>query len=234
MQSLYFLNININCRNRMKVISLWSGGKDSCFACYKAVSQGYQVCALFNFIDHIRKRSLSHWLPSELVLEQAKLTGIEILQKAMPKETYEEEFKNLVMDWKKKRDIKGIVFGDIYLQEHKDWIERVCNGLEIKAIMPLWNRDTSNLITEFINKDFEAVVVTTQADLLNKETLGKKIDNEFIKNLSTKIDPCGEKGEFHTLVIAGPLFKGRIEILKSKKLLKGENWLLDILDWRIV
>ena len=100
----------------MKVVSLWSAGKDSCLACYKAIQQGYNVISIFNFININGKVSLSHGLPSGLLRKQIELTEVPFLQKAMPKETYRQEFIDLITEWKAKEGIEGIVFGDIYLQ----------------------------------------------------------------------------------------------------------------------
>lgn len=212
----------------MKVVSLWSAGKDSCFACYKAMASGYEVLALFNFTQADGEDSLSHGLPSEVILRQAELTGIPIVQKAMPKEAYRNEFKRLITEWKNKAGIRGIVFGDIYLQEHKDWIDRVCQELDVEAILPLWNRDTKELILEIINSGFEAIVVSTRAELLGEEWLGRKIDNEFIKELSPEIDPCGEKGEFHTFVYDCPLFNNPLRFRLGKKTLRDGRWFLKL------
>ncbi len=214
----------------MKVVGLWSGGKDSCFACHKAMASGYEVLALFNFIQALGKESLSHGLPSEVILKQAELTGVPIVQKVMPKakEAYRDEFKRLITEWKNKTGIRGIVFGDIYLEEHKDWIDKVCRELDVEAILPLWGRDTKELILEIVNSGFKAVVVSTRADLLGREWLGRKVDSEFIEELSPEIDPCGEKGEFHTFVYDGPIFIKSVEFTTGKKMLKNNHWFLEV------
>lgn len=225
----------------MKVAGLWSAGKDSCFACYKAIVLGYDVSLLFNFTDPTGKNSLSHGLPASLIFKQAQLIGIPIAQKAMPKfnpcsqeecrETYRDEFKALVSFWKKKAGIRGIVFGDIYLKEHKEWIDAVCQEVEVEPIMPLWGRDTKELILEIIDSGFKAMVVAAKADLLGKEWLGRNIDRKFVGELKPGIDPCGEKGEFHTLVVDGPVFSEPIEILEAQPVFSesfGKHWFLDI------
>ncbi|TAM37873.1 diphthine--ammonia ligase [bacterium] len=217
----------------MRVAGLWSAGKDSCFACYKAISMGHDLSVLFNFTDHEGKNSLSHGLTASLILKQAQLTGMPIVQKAMPKssEAYREEFKALICTWKKKTGIGGIVFGDIYLKEHKDWIDAVCREVEVEPIMPLWNRDTKELILEIIDSGFKAMVVAVKADLLGKEWLGRIMDRKFIEELKPGIDPCGEKGEFHTLVVDGPLFRESLKILDTQTLFResfGKHWFLDI------
>lgn len=215
----------------MKVVSLWSGGKDSCFACYKAKISGHEILALFNFTDTEGKNSLSHNLPAKLIVKQAELVGIPLVQKAMPKETYRKEFKDLISEWKKKSGIQGIVFGDIYLKEHKDWIDEVCKELEVEAILPLWERDTKELILEIINSGFKSIVVAVRVGSLGKEWLGRSIDKKFIEELGPQVDPCGEKGEFHTLVVDGPMFRKPIKIVESEDIFKenfGKHWFLDI------
>lgn len=214
----------------VKTISLWSGGKDSCFACYKAISRGYKIAALFNFTNSDGKNSLSHGLEAKLILKQAAMTDIALVQKAMPKERYREEFKSLIFTWKKKEGIKGIVFGDIYLQEHKDWIDKVCEELQVEAIMPLWGRDTKELIEEFVQAGFKALVVSVKQDCLSKEWLGKNVDEEFIKEINAlgNVDLCGEKGEFHTFVYDGPIFKKPVAFGIGQKFLKDKYWFLNI------
>lgn len=213
----------------MKVVGLWSGGKDSCFACYKAISAGYEVAALINFTQNNSQTSLSHGLSSRVIFNQAESTGIPVIQKAMPQSSYRDEFKKLITGLKETKEIKGIVFGDIYLQEHKDWIDKVCRELEVEAILPLWGRETGELAREIIDAGFEAVVVSTNAGLMGEEWLGRSIDRAFMKELGAGIDPCGEKGEFHTFVYGGPIFKKPVEFSTGRKLLKDNRWFLEII-----
>lgn len=215
----------------MKAICLWSAGKDSCLAYYKAKRDGHTIISLFNFTDFNGTNSLSHGLSAKIIQRQAQMTGIPFLQKVMPKETYRQEFISLIDKWKQEKGIEGIVFGDIYLQEHKDWIDEVCNELEIEPIMPLWGKDTSNLIAEFIETGFKAIVVSTWADMLGKDWLGHKIDNEFVQKLRVlgNIDPCGEKGEFHTFVYDGPIFQKPVDFILGKKALKDKHWFLELI-----
>ena len=203
----------------MKAACLWSGGKDSCFACYKAISEGHKIISLMNFTQADGAFSLSHGLPAKIIAAQADLASLPILQKGMPKDTYEKEFKDLIRYWKEERGMEGIVFGDIYLQEHKDWIDRVCREAEIETIFPLWKLDTKKIIFDFIDSGFEAIVVCVKHDILGNEWLGRKINRNFIEELlkfNPRIDPCGEAGEFHTLVISGPSFNGRLTITSSQ------------------
>ncbi len=214
----------------MKVISLWSGGKDSCLACYRARSKGYEVVGLQNFTAGSGVNSLSHGLSAKVIGRQAKMTGIPSFQKAMPKEGYRDEFKRLIEEWKKTKGIEGIVFGDIYLEGHKEWINKVCQELHVIPVMPIWTRDTAGLMNDFINLGFKAVIVATRADKLGEEWLGREIDAGLMKEFESMggIDPCGENGEFHTFVYDGPLFKERVSFNKGKKRLQDNRWFLEI------
>lgn len=215
----------------MKVISLWSGGKDSCYACYKAKQQGYQIVSVVNFTDSERTNSVSHGLSSDIIRKQAGLTDIPLLQKAMPKKGYRDAFKALIEELKAKEGIGGIVFGDIYLQEHRDWIDKVCGELKIGAILPVWTTDTEKLVNEIIDSGFKSIVVSTNKDIFGQEWLGREVDDTFIKDLKAigNIDLCGEKGEFHTFVYDGPIFKERVGFIKGEKRLRGNRWFLEVL-----
>ena len=217
--------------NHLAALSSWSGGKDSCLACYRAMREGYQVKYLLNFISKEYQRCCFHGIEAELIKLQAKLIGIPLIQKEVTADMqkYEMEFKEAVSGIK---DIVAMVFGDIYLDEHKNWVDRVCADLRIIPVEPLWNESTANLIEEFIDLGFKAVVVSCQADKFSKDFVGREVDKSFIKELKTRgICPCGENGEFHTLVVDGPIFKRKIEILKSEPVLKEgfwKYWFLDI------
>jgi uncharacterized protein (TIGR00290 family) len=214
----------------MKVVSLWSGGKDSCLACYKAKLHGYKITSLLNFINFDGTNSLSHCLSAQIIQKQAIMTGIPFFQKAMSKENYEKDFNTLILKLKESEGIGGIVFGDIYLEEHKVWIDRVCKQIGVEPIMPLWGQDTTKLVNEFIERGFKAIIVSAQKALLGKEWLGREINTEFVKELKEmgNIDLCGEKGEFHTFVYDGPIFKKSIKFIIGKKVLKDKHWFLDI------
>jgi uncharacterized protein (TIGR00290 family) len=221
----------------MRLISSWSGGKDSCLACYKAMKSGYQVKYLLNFISNEYKRCCFHGIEADLLSLQADLIGIPLVQKEVSQdmEVYEREFKEAVSELKAK-GIQGMVFGDIYLEEHKDWVERVCQDLEMIPIEPLWDHSPYDVVEEFIGLGFKAIVVSCKADIFDKDFIGRYLDKDLLQELQTReICPCGEKGEFHTLVIDGPIFKRGIEILESSPILKEgfwTHWFLDIRKYR--
>ena len=219
--------------DNLKAISSWSGGKDSCLACYRAMQQGYDVRLLLNFVSRESKRGCFHGIEGRLLKFQADLIGIPLEQREVSPDMlkYEEEFKAAVTELRGK-DIGSMVFGDIYLLEHESWIERVCGDLNINALEPLWDNSPENIIDEFLKAGFKAIIVSCKADIMGKEFLGRYIDRELVEELKKKdICPCGEKGEFHTLVVDGPIFKKPIEILEAEPIIKEgfwKHWFLDI------
>ncbi len=218
--------------DNLAAISSWSGGKDSCLACYKAIQQGYKIKYLLNFISREFKRCCFHGIEAGLIKLQSELIGIPLSQHEVSADMkeYEKEFKAAVGVLTGK-DIGTMVFGDIYLDEHKDWVERVCSDINIKPIEPLWNNPPSDILQEFIDLGFKALVVSCQADKFGKDFVGKEVNKDLLKELKSRnICPCGENGEFHTLVVDGPIFKRRIEILESEPVLKENFWKYWFLD----
>ena len=220
-----------------KYAASWSGGKDSCFAYWKATSQGLKVSHLLNFINQDSTKAMSHGLDGKLIALQAQAMGLPILQQKVTWETYEAGFKD-ALEKLKLEGITGLVTGDIYLQEHKDWIDKVCGESAVRAVLPLWEMDTTQLLTDFIEAGFKAIIVSVKAQLLGKEWLGRQVDSKLASELSQlpgqlNIDVCGEGGEFHTFVYDGPAFKKPIKIGKAVPIARNDHWTLDILEYSL-
>ena len=216
-----------------QVFASWSGGKDSCLACYLATINGLKVRYLANTVTEDGKRSCSHGLSADVIQVQSQAIGIPLVQRRTTWDTYETEFKSMLRAFKQE-GVDGGVFGDIDFNEHRQWIDRVCQEVDITPHLPLWGQAQEKVLRDIMDLGFEAVVVTTKAELLGEEWLGRRVDLDFIEQLGelrgTKdITPCGEAGEYHTLVIDGPLFKKRIEILETSKVLRDGHWFLEIL-----
>jgi len=222
----------------MRVVASWSGGKESCFACHKAMLNGFDVSHLLNFVSK-DGRCMSHVLDSSLIAAQSQAIGIPIVQRKVTWETYEKEFKSVIRELKQS-GVEGVVFGDICnITGHEGWIDRVCSELDIKPIKPLWGSDQEQLLIDSVDEGFKALIVMVKADLLGKEWLGRKIDEAFIKDLEklkekSDIHLCGELGEYHTFAYDGPLFKKRLKLLDFKKKMTEGRWFLDIRSYDIV
>jgi len=192
---------------------------------------------LLNFVSREFNRCCFHGIPADLLKRQAERVGIPLVQRPVSPDMqkYEEEFKEAVTALKKE-GIGQMVFGDIYLLDHQSWVERVCRDLDIVPLEPLWNIPAQKIVEEFIDLGFKAVIVSCKADVLGREFIGRVIDRDVVREMAARgVCPCGENGEYHTLVVDGPLFKSPIEIVESEPVLKEgfwRHWFLDIKQYR--
>lgn len=209
----------------MKVFSSWSGGKESALATYKAISQGHEVLYLLNFISEDGERSRSHGIKTSVVALQAEAIGIPLIQVKTSWENYEENFKKVVRELKNK-GIEGGVFGDIEVEEHREWVERVCSEVGIKAFLPLWGIKPEKLIEELLKLKFKAIIVATR---LEETFLGKVLDKALVRQISKLgSHPCGENGEYHTFVTEGPLFRKALKVTRGERKKRDNVWLWEI------
>ena len=216
----------------MKTFVSWSGGKESSLACYKAVLKGLEVVCLVNMATVDGAQSMTHRMSSGILRAQAECIGIPIIQKKTTWDRYEKDFKEVVRELKAE-GVEAGVFGDIDIQEHREWVHRVCEESGIEALEPLWGMERTLVLSTFIEAGFTAAVVCARADLLDKEVLNLPVD-EFLAEYLVKqgIDVCGEGGEYHTLVLDGPLFRNSIEIVGYKRVFADGYWILRITDYK--
>ncbi len=215
-----------------KVFTSWSGGKDCCLALNRALARGMDVRYLANTVSADGQRSCSHGMSAEVIRTQAKALGIPIVQQPTTGDNYRAEFVKMLQAFKQE-GIEGGVFGDIDFNAHRDWIEGVWQETGMTPYLPLWLEDQRKLMEEFIDAGFIAVVVAIKAELLGHEMLGQIVDRSFLASLGKDITPCGEAGEYHTLVIDGPIFKKRLEITASQKVTRGDHHFLEILGTKL-
>ncbi|MFH1996206.1 MAG: diphthine--ammonia ligase [Candidatus Omnitrophota bacterium] len=211
----------------------WSGGKDTSLACYRAMrDMDITVSHLLNMVTEDGLRGRSHGVPVGLIREQAGRIGVPIVQQKTTWQTYEAEFIKAASALKAEGITVG-VFGDIDLQEHRDWVERVCSLCGIKPVFPLWQRDRKDILRDFIDSGFESLVVTTRADVLNELWIGRVIDETFIRDITkiSGVDACGEGGEYHTFVTAAPFFSRKIRIGAFEKIRKGDHWFMEVKEY---
>lgn len=204
--------MNDNLIRSKKFFSSWSGGKDSCLSLYRSIQNGGKPDLLFTMMVENGEKSRSHGLSPDLLKAQAESLNIPIVYASASWESYEKVF----IDQLNKIKAQGIddgVFGDIDLMHHLEWVTRVCEQAGLTAHEPLWQEDRTALLTEFIDLGFKAMIVTINKKQLTEDFLGQIIDFDLIKKMQhAGIDPSGELGEYHTVVIDGPLFSFPINI----------------------
>lgn len=218
---------NVSSENQQALCS-WSGGKDSCYALMLAIENGSAPMALMNVLNEGGERSRSHGLNREFLEAQAEamLLPIEFIESTW--QDYEENFIDKLKYCKAKYDLREAVYGDIDIQSHRDWEEKVSSSAGLKAILPLWERERVSLVREMIEIGIEAIIVSCN-NHLGVEFLGRKIDEEIINEFeSLGVDPCGENGEYHTAVVNCPLFSASIRYEIQAKRQHNHYCFLDI------
>jgi diphthine-ammonia ligase len=203
----------------MRIAASWSGGKDSCLACHKAIAQGYDVTLIVTFMWETP--SVAHPLP--LISLQSRALRIKHIE-ARVKEPYFEQYIEAVSRLTKENGIEGIVTGDIYFVDdsHRNWMDDVCREVGIEIIKPLWDMSRQEILNELISQGFKAVFTCVKKPWFDENWIGRELNwraLEELKELKDKygIDLCGEFGEYHTMIIDGPIFKETIEISKFTK-----------------
>lgn len=207
----------------MKVGVLFSGGKDSCYALYKA-SRKHEIACLLTINSENPDSYMFHTPNTQLTELQAKSLKIPILAKTTrgEKEKELEDLKELIKEAKNKYNIQAIVTGAIHSVYQSSRIQKICDELKLQCINPLWQKDQIELLNEIVREGFEVIITRVSAYPLGKDLLGKAINQEMISRLNSyeekyKINPAGEGGEIETFVVDMPLFRKRIEIRKAKK-----------------
>ncbi len=218
-----------NTRNdKNEFFCSWSGGKDSCLALYKMLAEGNVCKALFTMVDESGKNSRSHGLSPDLLKLQADSIGIPLITSNAAWDEYEKVFTEKLISFKSSGITAG-VFGDIDLDAHRLWEEKVCSSVQMNAILPLWKFSRAQLIKEFVDENFKAMIVVVNTGYMPDKFLGRVIDKELIVELeSIGVDPCGENGEYHSFVFDGPIFLKKIDFKKSDIVYSNEYAFLQL------
>ena len=199
-----------------KAIYNWSGGKDSSLALYHILQQKeFEIKTLLTSVNGHHKRISMHGVREELLDVQAQELKLPLTKLVLPEQPSMSEYETIMENTLKGFTDKGVthsIFGDIFLEDLKKYREDKLATLGLKGHFPLWKRDTTELIHEFIDLGFKTVLVCVKSELLDKSFAGRVIDKDFLKDLPKNVDPCGENGEFHTFVYDGPIFKKPIPI----------------------
>ena len=203
----------------MKVAVSWSGGMESCLACHRAMVQDHDVASLVTFVLDSWP-SNCHPLPIMHLQSQAiRIPHLKLEVDEPYREGYQEAISQLIH-----KGIEGIVTGDIYVVDsfHGNWMKDVCKGLDIEVISPLWGEDTRQILNEEVSEGFKGFYTCLKHPWFTEEWLGRELSKDSEKELlkladECGMDPCGENGEYHTMVVDGPFFEEKIQISQFKK-----------------
>ena len=191
----------------------WSGGKDSALALWTLRAQGLEPRVLVTTSNEAFDRVSHHGVRRSLLHRQARELGIELVEVLLPfpcsMEEYERRFERAFAETAL-AEVETVAFGDIFLEDLRRYREEKLAAAGRQGLFPLWRRDTRELAEEFLAAGFEATVACVDARRLDRSFAGRRYDRAFLAALPADVDPCGENGEFHTFVHAGPVLARRI------------------------
>lgn len=179
------------------------------------MKQGVEVVCLLTTVPTEMGRTFGHGEKVELVKLQSEALAIPAEFISCTFEDYSDSFANMLRTYKEQYKLDGIAFGDLYLDGHREWGEKIAKEVGIAPIYPLWGKKEDALLAlkTFIQSGYKATVIRIREDVLEEEWLGRQLDSSFIDDIVKKdCCPMGESGEYHTFVSDGPLFKWKIEL----------------------
>ena len=204
-----------------KALISWSSGKDSAFALHEVRRVGeFDVVGALTTVTETFGRVSIHGVRQEILCAQCEAAGlpqrIVPIPYPCPNEIYEARMGEAVAD-AVREGITHMIFGDLYLTDIRAYREQKLAGTGITPIFPLWERPTPALADEMIASGLEAHLATVDLKKLGAEFAGRKFDAKLLADLPEGVDPCGENGEFHTCVVAGPMFSRRLDVVTGER-----------------
>ena len=210
----------------------WSGGKDSCLALYELLgARLYRVVALLTTVTRDYDRISMHGVRRELLERQAASLGLPLHQVLISKGATNEEYERAMADafsGYRRGGIDKVAFGDLFLEEIRAYRDQFLARHDMRGLYPVWQRETTEFIREFIRLGFKAVVTCVDGKVLDSPFAGMMIDEDFLSALPPHADPCGENGEFHTFVFDGPIFKKAVRFSVGEKVARDSFWFCDL------
>jgi len=205
----------------------WSGGKDSYLALHRSQTQ-FDVVAAITMFNEPGTRSRSHGLRPEVVDAQARRLGVLPVRGHGSWTTYEEGYR-LALRQARAQNITHVIFGDIMYDSNREFPERVCAAEGLVAVEPLWGEPTVTLYRDFIATGARAHIVTVREGVLDSTWLGRRLSADMVDELlAAGVDPCGEHGEYHTVVVDGPLFSSPLPITLGQRICQDGCWAVDV------
>ena len=211
-----------------KVLVSWSGGKDSAIALYEILKKpNYEISALVSTVTEGYDRISMHGVRSSLLEQQVAALGFPLEKVLIPKNASNEEYESnmsRVLAKYQGAGVRSVVFGDIFLEDLRKYREDKLASLGMQGIFPLWKRDTLELARSLNPWGFKAITTCVDSQALGRQFVGRQIDAQFLAELPAAVDPCGENGEYHSFVYAGPIFKESVAFTPGEVVLRENRF----------
>jgi uncharacterized protein (TIGR00290 family) len=211
-----------------KAIMSWSGGKDSVMALHEVQrTGGWEIQRLLTTITRDYDRVCMHGVPTALLEQQAAALGLPLdkvyLDANGSQEAYEAKMRSYLAGCRE-RGIHAVVFGDLFLQDVRQYRERHLAQASMQAVFPLWGQDTRALAERFLHAGFQAIITCVDLQALTQGFVGRRYDRAFLADLPPEADPCGERGEFHSFVYDGPLFRSPVPFQTGRTVIRENRF----------
>ncbi len=203
-------------------------------ALYALLKSGrYEVVSLLTTVSGQYERISHHGVRVELLEQQAAALGIPLHKLYLTQancsfEDYEALMKKAMLEYRDK-DVLTVAFGDVFLQDLREYRQRNLAKVGMGAIFPNWQHDTAGLLQKFIALGFKAYLTCVDSEKLGKEFAGRPIDADLIRDLPVGVDPCGENGEFHSYVYDGPIFQRPVRVNVGEVVLRDVRYFADLI-----
>jgi uncharacterized protein (TIGR00290 family) len=210
----------------LPIVLAWSGGKDSALALERLRSGGrYEVVALVTTVTDEFDRISMHGVRRDVLLEQVERLGAPLVEARIPpaasNESYERAFAAALDRAARLRPgVRHVGFGDLFLADVRRYREALLERLGYEPVFPLWGEETASLARRFVAQGFRAVLTCVDTAQLDPRFAGREFDLDLLGELPVGVDPCGEKGEFHTLVYDGPPFRAALAVERGERVLR--------------
>jgi uncharacterized protein (TIGR00290 family) len=202
----------------------WSGGKDSTMALERALADpGIEVTGLLTTVSEEYGRISIHGVRRELLNAQVAALGLPLVAVALPASCGSEEYEarmGAALRQCRAEGVTHVLHGDLFLADLRRQRERTLAGLGLRGLFPLWGEDTTRLARTFVDRGYVAHVVCVDITMLDASFSGRAFDHAFLDDLPSGVDPCGENGEFHTFVSAGPVLPERVPVRPGVSVLR--------------
>jgi uncharacterized protein (TIGR00290 family) len=200
----------------MKTLLSWSSGKDSAWALHVMQQRDdIELAGLFCTINSRFERAAMHAVRVNLIKQQAASAGLPVEFIELPDQCSDAEYRCIMKKFIEQVQVQGIesiAFGDLFLEDIRSYREKNLENTGIKPTFPIWGLETKSLSQEMVARGLRAFITCVDPKQLAPEFVGRIYDQAFLEQLPDTVDPCGEKGEFHSFAYAGPMFKEPIKV----------------------
>jgi uncharacterized protein (TIGR00290 family) len=216
-----------------RILLSWSSGKDSAWTLHTLRQQSeYEVVGLLTTFNQEADRAAMHAVRRSLVEQQAAAAGLPLWSVPLPWPCSNEQYEALMAEACAKavaQEIEGVAFGDLFLEDVRAYRVRQMTKANLQPLFPLWGMPTASLAHEMVAGGLKAVLTCIDTRKLDRAFAGRQFDEALLSSLPQGIDPCGENGEFHSFVYAGPMFDSEIGIEVGEKITKDHFVFTDLI-----